>query len=146
MSASLKVVCPSCHATNRVPEARLGDAPNCGACKRPLLPGAPVELGEESFSRHIGNSDIPLLVDFWAPWCAPCRMMAPMFAEAAARAPQVRFAKVDTQGQPALGQQYAIRSIPTLMLFRDGREVARQAGAMDTGGILAWLRGQGVAA
>lgn len=139
MSASLQIVCPSCHATNRVPAERLGDAPVCGACKQTLLNGQPLELGVDTFSRHLNNSDIPLLVDFWAPWCGPCQMMAPLFADAASQAPQVRFAKVNTQVETTIGQQFGIRSIPTLVLFRQGQEIARQAGVMDANSILGWL-------
>lgn len=140
MNAPLHLVCPHCHAVNRLPAERLGQAPNCGQCHRPLFEGQPVELDATTFSRHLARNDIPLLVDFWAPWCGPCRMMAPHFAEAARLLePGVRLAKVDTEAAPQLGAQYGIRSIPTLALFAGGREVARQAGAMTSPDIVRWV-------
>ncbi len=140
MNAPLHLVCPHCHAVNRLPAARLGQAPNCGQCHRPLFDGQPVELDAAAFPRHLARNDIPLLVDFWAPWCGPCRMMAPHFAEAARLLePRVRLAKVDTEAAPQLGAQYGIRSIPTLALFAGGKEVARQTGAMGAQGIVRWV-------
>ena len=141
MSDALHLVCPHCHAVNRVPAARLGQQPNCGQCHRPLFTGHPVELTQASFGKHISRSDIPVLVDFWAPWCGPCTMMAPQFVHAAQLLePHVRLAKVDTEAEQGLGAQYAIRSIPTLALFRGGRELARQAGAMGAQDIVRWAR------
>ena len=141
MADSLIVVCPHCHAANRVPAARLADGGTCGQCKAPLFAGAPVELDAAAFERHIGRSDVPILVDFWAPWCGPCKMMAPAFAQAARLLePNVRLAKVNTEEEQALAARFGIRSIPTLALFKGGREVARQAGAMDTAGIVRWTR------
>jgi len=143
MSDSLHLVCPQCHAINRVPAARLGQAPNCGQCHRPLFDAHPLELTAATFDKHISRNDIPLLVDFWAPWCGPCKMMAPQFAQAAGLLePQVRLAKVNTEAEQGLGAQYGIRSIPTLALFRGGREIARQPGAMGAQDIVNWVRSQ----
>ena len=141
MSEPLLIACPHCHALNRVPAQRLAEAPACGRCHRALFDGKPVALGVDSFDAHYLRSDVPLLVDFWAPWCGPCRVMAPQFEQAAAvLEPQVRLAKVDTQEQPTLGQKFGVRSIPTLALFHQGREVARQAGAMPAAAIVDWAR------
>ncbi len=143
MSAeSLHLVCPHCHTTNRVRAAQLGSAPDCGQCKRPLFTGQPVALDEAGFERHLSRTQLPLLVDFWAPWCGPCRMMAPAYEQAAAQLePAMRVAKVDTERAQALAARLNIRSIPTLALFQDGREVARQAGALTRAAdIVAWAR------
>ena len=136
------VVCPACAAVNRIPGERLGDKPRCGKCSKPLFTGHPLELDSASFERHLQRSELPLVVDFWADWCGPCKMMAPAFAQAAGELePRVRLAKVDTEAQQAIAARYTIRSIPTLILFRDGREVARQAGAMSKNDIVHWVRG-----
>jgi len=141
MNASKIVVCPHCHRPNRLPEARLGEQGRCGHCQSPLFDGTPTALTEASFDRHIERSELPILVDFWAPWCAPCRAMAPAFAAAAQQLePAARLAKVNTEEEQALAARFAIRSIPTLVVFRKGREVARQAGAMDAASIVRWLR------
>ncbi|MDC7691649.1 thioredoxin TrxC [Vogesella indigofera] len=136
---ALHLACPHCHALNRVPASRLADGPNCGQCHQPLLTGQPLELTVDHAERHISRNDIPVVVDFWAPWCGPCQMMGPAFAQAAAALPQVRFAKINTQNETTLGQRFAIRSIPTMILFVGGREIQRQAGAMDAASIQRWI-------
>lgn len=140
MSSSLKLVCPHCNTTNRVPTQRLGDGPTCGKCHESLFTGQPLSLNQGSFSKHVNNSDIPLVVDFWAPWCGPCQMMAPAFESAAqALEPRARLAKVDTEQEPGIGTQFQIRSIPTLICFKGGKEIARQAGAMRAPDIIKWV-------
>ena len=140
MSDNLHVVCGYCDAVVRLPAARLADGPRCPRCHRALFEGKPFALKSANFDAHIQRNDLPLVVDFWAAWCGPCQMMAPFFEQAAHRLePRFRFAKLDTDAEPAPAQRHGIRSIPTLIVFRGGREIARQSGAMDAGQLTRWL-------
>ena len=140
---TFNVVCPHCGAVNRIPRNRPGKEARCGKCKKPLFTGHPIPLDEASFDRHITKNDIPVVVDFWAPWCGPCKMMAPFYEQAAAELePEFRLAKVNTDEAQRLAAKYGIRSIPTLAVFRHGRELARQAGAMPFEQLVGWVRAQ----
>jgi thioredoxin 2 len=141
MSQSKHVVCPACGAINRVPTDRSADAANCGSCKAKLFAGGPVEVDEAAFDRHVARNDIPVLVDVWAPWCGPCRSMAPEFERAAGLlAPDVRLLKPNADEQPSVAARYGVQGIPALLLFKDGRLRAQTAGAMNATRLVDWTR------
>ena len=141
MSESVHVVCPYCLATNRLPVAKLGKGANCGKCKQPLFNARPLEFSTANFTQHFQHNGIPIVVDFWAPWCGPCKMMAPTFEQAARQLePSVRLAKLNTEAEQTIGARFGIRSIPTLIIFKATREIARQAGAMDLDSLVNWVR------
>jgi thioredoxin 2 len=135
------IVCPNCTSINRISSGRDARKAKCGRCHQPLFTGRPVSVSANSFATHIQRNEIPVVVDFWAEWCGPCKAMAPVYERVASEfEPEVRFLKVDTEAEPELSARYNIRSIPTLMLFRNGNVVAQQAGAVDTEALRSWLR------
>lgn len=140
MAGFVTIPCPQCHTLNRVPAQRRGEDAKCGRCHQPLFTGKPTDLDTAHFDRHANAADLPLLVDFWADWCVPCRAMAPAFAGAAkAFETRIRFAKVDTDAEPSLAERYRIQAIPTMILFRGGRELVRHSGTMPAGALRAWI-------
>jgi thioredoxin 2 len=140
VSNTKHIVCPSCSAVNRTPVEKIDINPACGKCHKPLFNGKAVKLTSDNFQKHISRSGIPVVVDFWAPWCGPCKMMAPAFEQAAADLqPQVILAKLNTEDENSIGARHNVRSIPTMIMFKNGKEIARQAGAMQVADIKAWV-------
>ena len=140
MSDAIHIVCGHCDSVVRVPNDRIGQAPKCPKCHAPLFASEPITLRTASFDKHASRNDLPLVVDVWAPWCGPCKMMAPHFEEASRRlAARARFAKINSDEEPNLSARFGIRGIPTLLVFQGGKEIARQSGAMDLGTLSKWL-------
>ncbi len=136
----MHLVCPSCGTTNRIPDQRLGDAPVCGRCSTELMAAAPVNLSDAALPKFLAGTELPVLADFWAEWCGPCKAMAPTFAAVARQMPEVRFVKVDSDAAPNASARFNIRSIPTLILFKGGNELARLSGALPAAQLTAWIR------
>jgi len=141
MNDLIHIVCSHCNGTNRIPKDKLQSEPNCGRCKKPLLDTTPVELTKDNIAQHLEKNDIPVIIDFWAPWCGPCKIMGPNFEQASRNFKgKVRFAKVNTEDQQSLGGYYNIRSIPTLVLFKQGKEIDRVSGVLDANQLISWIQ------